>query len=395
MFNITIEQSVLAKALEFLEPTVGKNTNQLGDNCIAMATTGNSSMTMYTTNTIEYTHLEVIVGTGGTTVEQAPYVDFKRFKAIISSIPANETISIKAGVNDLEISYALKNKPVTLNGSVSGMLPLPSNNFSSFPVVTIPKDTLVSALSNATAIIAESDSSPIYNCIRIATNGVAIDFSAVDIDTKRTFVSTANATQNNPVAEILVEAPKMKKSLKIFEDYQELDMYMDNAVIRVDGAVMNQNTPKTKGMITNVSYYTRRLSGAFPSSIKNSYAVLPSEFCEINKEEMISSLSRVKALEDSGTGGLIGFEVNGSNCIISIKSSHGTLEDSIIMENVSSKSFKTVFKHQNISDIIKVIPTDTFEIGALPQHPANYVVRAKGCTDVMFTVLIMVGSNNP
>lgn len=395
MFDITIEQSILAKALEFLEPTVGKNANQLGDNCIAMMTTGNGSMTMYTTNTVEFTQLEVIVGMGGTTVSQAPYVDFKRFKAIIASIPANEMISIKATVNDLEINYALKGTPVTLVGSTNGMLPLPLNNFSSAQMITIPKATLLVALNNATAIISDSDSAPIYNCVRIATNGMAVDFTAVDTTAKRTFMNAAVATQNNPVAEVLVEASKMKKSLKIFEDYQDLDLYMDTNMVRVDGAVLSSAPSKTNGMISSVCYYTRRLYGAFPPNIKNNFTPMPQEFCEINKAELLASFARVKALEDSSTGGQIGFEVNGSNCTISMNSAYGNVEDAVIMENVSSKSFKTVFKHQNISDIIKVLPTDTIEIGALPNHPSNYVVRAKNCTDIMFTVPTMVGGNNP
>ena len=69
MFDITIEQSVLAKALEYLEPTVGKGNSNLGENCISMATTGNNSIEMYTTNSVEFTRLEAIVSFGGNTVE--------------------------------------------------------------------------------------------------------------------------------------------------------------------------------------------------------------------------------------------------------------------------------------------------------------------------------------
>ena len=115
MFNISIEQSVLMKALEYLEPTVGKNSTGLGDNCLSMQTTGNGSVEMYTTNTIEFTKLEAIVAVGGNTQDVAPYVDFKRFKAIISSIPTNEIVSIEANVNDLLINFALKNIPESIN----------------------------------------------------------------------------------------------------------------------------------------------------------------------------------------------------------------------------------------------------------------------------------------
>lgn len=396
MFDISVEQSVLAKALEFLEPTVGKNTNQLGDNCLSMTATGNGSIAMYTTNTVEFTSMEVIVimGNNCSNGDRAPYIDFKRFKSIISSIPANEMVSIKATVNDLEISYALK-KPTTLVGCINGMLPLPNNSFPQSSMISIPKNTLVTALTHATSIITDSDSAPIYNCIRIFANAQGIEFTAVDTLAKRTFASTAVATQNNPQTEILLEASKARKSLKIFEDYNDLDMYMDQTMVRIDGASVSTHTPKTKGMISSVSYFTRRLSGAFPPNIKQNFSPMPAEYCEINKEELLSSFARVKALEDSNTGGQIGFEVNGSNCVITMNSAYGNVEDSITMENVSQKSFKTMFKHQNISDIIKMIPTDTFEIGALPNHPTNYVIKAKGNTNILFTVPTMVGGNNP
>ena len=68
MFSVSIEQRVLATALKYLQPTVGKNSTQLGDNCISMQTTGNGSIKLYTTNTIEFTELEAIVAVGGNTL---------------------------------------------------------------------------------------------------------------------------------------------------------------------------------------------------------------------------------------------------------------------------------------------------------------------------------------
>lgn len=392
MFDITIEQSVLMKALEFLEPTVGKNANALGDNCISMATTGNGSIEMYTTNTVEFTKLEAIVAIGGNTVETAPYVDFKRFKGIISSIPSTEMVSIQANVNDLHINYALKKVPIKLVGCNNGMIPLPNNQFPSSTMITIPKEYVVEAVNQVSSIIVDNDSAPIYNCVRIATSGLAVDFTAVDTTAKRTFVKSITNTQNNPIGEVLLEISKLKKSLKIFEDYQDLDMYMDQSAIRIDGMSMKNHTPKTKGMISGVTYYTRRLTGAFPPNIKQSFSPLPAEFCEINKEEVLNSFTRIKALEDQTTGGQIGFEVTGNSCIITMGSSFGQVEDTITMENTSSKSFKTIFKHQSLSDIMKIIDTDTFEIGAMPNHPTNYIIRGKGKNDMMFTVPTMAAA---
>ena len=42
---------------------------------------------------------------------------------------------------------------------------------------------------------------------------------------------------------------------------------------------------------------------------------------------------------------------------------------------------------------MKTIGTDTFEIGILPNHPTNYVIKSKGNNDVMFTIPGMAGSS--
>ena len=37
-------------------------------------------------------------------------------------------------------------------------------------------------------------------------------------------------------------------------------------------------------------------------------------------------------------------------------------------------------------DILKTIDSDTVEIGMLPNHPANYIIRSTGQDKTMFTV---------
>lgn len=396
MFDITIEQSVLAKALEYLEPTVGKGNGNLGENCISMATTGNGSIEMYTTNSIEFTKLEAIVSFGGNTVEQAPYVDFKRFAAIVKTIPANEVISIKANVNDLMINFSLKKTPIKLVGDSNGMIPLPNNQFPSSGVMVIPQALLKDALDNVCSIITDSVSTPIYNCMRIATDQANVEITALDMSGKRTFAQTGLATGSNPTTDILIEASKLKKSFKIFEDYTEIEMSMDNNMIRINGDVpVSGYAQKAKGMITEISYYARRLNGSYPANIRSTFNPLPTEFSEINKEELLNSIFRVKALEDNSTGGNIGFEVNGNTAVITVSSAYGNLEDNITTENTISSSFKTTFKYASLSDIMKVINANSFEIGVLPNHPSNYVIRAKGSTDVMFTVPGIVSNATP
>ena len=394
MFDISIEQKVLAKALEYLESTVGKNSTGLGDNCLAMSTTGNGSIEMYTTNTVEFTKLEAIVAVGGNTQETAPYVDFKRFKAIISSIPANEVVSIKASVNDILINFALKKTPIKLVGCNNGMMPLPTNQFPNASMVMVPKQFIKQATENVCSIVVDSASTPIYNCMRIFTSAMGVEVTALDMTNKRTFAQTGMTTCNNPQQEVLLEASKFKKALKIFEDFNELEFYMDQTMVRVDGADIVQSwQQKTQGMISNISYFARRLTGAFPSNIKANFSTMPVEFCELNKEELNNCFTRIKAIEDQTNGGIIGFEVRGNTATVTLNSVYGNIEDSIAAENTVSNSFKTMFKHESLSDIMKVIDNNTLEIGVLPNHPTNYVIKSRGSNDILFTVPGMVGSS--
>lgn len=387
MFDVTIEQPVLMKALEYLEPTVGKNINGLGDNCVSMRTTGNGSIEMYTTNTIECTAVEAIVSLSPHTVEQAPMMDFKRLKAIVATIPENEMIKMVSSVNDLNISFGLNNKPLKLVGCNNGMIPLPTNTFSGCATVSIPKTVIVQALNRVCAIVTDSAASPIYNCVRIATTGQDVEVTALDVTCKRTFVQMSKATGNNPAGDILVEASKMKKSMKLFEDYNEINFTMDSNIILIEAAdPVSQMSMKSKGMITNIRYFCRRLGGNFPTNIKKNFYPLPPSFMEVNTAELMDCLSRVKAIEDQTSANMIGFEVDGGNVTVTMNTTHGNLEEVIPTANKAPGSFKTVFKYPNLIDILKTLNSTTFEIAVLPSFPMNYVVRATGQSDVMFTV---------
>lgn len=399
MFDISIEQPVLAEALNCLEGTVGKTSGQanVGQNCLSMTTNGTGAVTMYTTNTIEFCKVDAIVSMGGNTTEHAPVVDFKRFAAIVRSIPANEIVSIKQQVNDLLINFSLKKTPIKLVGDSNGMLPLPNNVFPNSGI-QLPIDYIQDTLNSVCSIVTETVSTPIYNCMRIFADKAEVEVTALDMTNKRTFVSTGKANTTNPKTEVLVEAEKLKKNMKLFTNFNELTFYMDNNMIRIDGTDPKPvQVQKANGMLSECSYFCRRLTGAFPNNIKASYAQMPGEFCEMNKAELLASLQRVKAIEDNTTGGTIGFEVNGGSIIITTNSAFGNLEDDIKAENVIQKSFKAHFKHTMLSDIMKVVDEDVFEIASMPAHPANYIIRGKGNPDKMFTIstMVMAGGSNP
>lgn len=393
MFDISIEQKVLMEALESLESTVGKNATGLGDNCLAMYSDGSgATIEMYTTNTLEFTKLNATLSGGGTDHGMAPYVDFKRFKSIIASIPESEVVSIKENINDLLINFALKKTPIKLVGCTNGMLPLPSNQFSQAANVTIPKGIVTLAINAASNIVTDSQSTPMFNCMRIFTTGVNVEFTAIDITDKRTFYMNGLANNNNSQEEIFLEISKFKKALKLFHDFNELEVYMDNSMIRIDGTDVVPY-PKT-GMVTDVSYYARRVGGVFPKGIKAAFNPPPTEYAEVNIKDLEETFARVKAIEDQTSGGQIGFKIKEDTCSINLNSSYGNVEDEITLENTVSQSFSTVFKYNHLSDIMKVIGEDVMEIGVLPAHPTNYVIKSKGGkVDMSFTVSGMVGKN--
>ncbi len=387
MFDVTVEQPMLYKALEYLEPTVGKNAHGLNDHCLYMQTTTAGSMEMYTTNSVEYTALELIVGTASTGVSNAPCVDFKRFKTIIGSIPVGCMVKIVANVDDLIISFGTPAKKIKLVGCNGNMIPLPNSNFTVDDNVSIPKDALSQALTKVCAIVSDNETNPIYNCMRIATDDLDIEFTALDIACKRTFVSKAKATGSNKGQVVLLEASKMKRSLKLFEDYNEIVVAMNGNLILVQADdPVAQLSMKTKGMITNIRYYCRRLSGNFPSNIAKNFTPAPQEFMEVSTNEFLNCCRRVKAIEDKTSGGIIHVKTQGEDLNVSMKTTQGFVNEDVITIHNPAVSFDTNFKYTNLTDIVKSFTTTTFQIAVLPSYPMNYVIRATGDLNTMYTV---------
>lgn len=394
MFNISIQQDVLMNALNFLEPTVGKNLSGFSDNCISIKTTGFGTIELYTTNTIEFTRVEAVLssGVGGNTIEQCPLVDFKRLKTIIASIPSNEIVTIEEDAStDLHIRFSLKKSPVKLTTVAGSAIPLPNNTFPMSSAITVPKTPIKEAADNAASIMENSTSAIIYNCMRIYTTGNLIEVTGLDMAGKRTFVQTFNATNNNPTGDVLVEASKLKRSMKIFVDFNELEFMMDNTMIMIAGVdPVSQLQQKTNGMIPEVHYYCRRLTGAFPNNIAANLTPAPLEYVEINSQDMKECFARVKAIEDNTSTGAIGFESNGNDVVIVYNSTYGSIEDNIPTENLGHvQSFKTTFNYSQFNEIIKTLNSEVFEIGVLPNHPTNFVVKAKADNNVMFTIPAM------
>jgi DNA polymerase III sliding clamp (beta) subunit (PCNA family) len=403
VFNVTIEQQALMKALEYLEPTVGKNSTGVGDNCLSMISSTAGSIIAYTTNTIEFTQVEVVATTNGNTTFSSPPVDFKRFKGIIATVPATEFITLQQSVNDLLITFSLRSKPIRLVGCTNGMLPIPA--VQSNLLITLSKTFIKNVIEKASNIITESQSSPIYNCINISTDGMDITAEAIDVTNKRTYAAKSTGALKNPKLSVLVDVPKFKKSLKIFEDYDDIEMTMDNSIVMLRGDNKVQYGQKSKGQILDVTYISRRLSSPFPN-VMSYFKSLPGEFVTIPREDVLSSIGRVKALgEESSFKTGVKIDASGKSLCMTFNSPYGDMVDPIDVATGIQGSFTAIFRHNCFEDLMKALSDSSHvDIGQMANANGTYVIRtgsSGSCgsasiniTD-MFTMSSMAGITTP
>lgn len=390
MFDISVKQTALGKALSYLEATVGKNANNLGDNCISMSLKSIKGkvgkLEMYTTNTNEVTSLELEVTVLDPKTKVAPYVDFKRLNKVILSIPPDETIRLKEKTNCIELSWSLSKK-VKLVGNTIGMLPLPEID-KAIDTAIIPKEFIQRTILNASSIIEDSISLPIFNCVRYHTVNQDIECTAMDVNNKRMFMQKDSIQSiNNKDTEILIECSKLKKSLSIFEDYNKIEFKMDNNITMLRGTdIVSNMTQKTNGVIDNIRYYARRLNGNFPSTIKATIEVTPKEFITFNKKDFIDCFSRVKAIEDKSIGTDIKITLDKTEAEIEYTSSNGQIDEIINTQKQIRFPFKTRIKYRELNDILKILDGVQFQIGLLPNTNNYYVVRENNNNNLLFTI---------
>lgn len=407
MFEITILQETLMVVLNYLDPTVGKNTNNLGDDCISMEATDNGSCVFYTTNTNESTIIEAVCS-NATKAAQSPYVNFKRLKGIISTIASTEYITIKEGVNELFISFAMRKTPIRLSANVNGMITKPSI-ISNIPIdmVDIPISFFSNAITKANSIIQDSDTVQIMNCIKLTVGNPDVTAEAIDVNSKRTFmISEKFGTSAVPKA-FLIEASKMSKSLKLFEDFSDIEIGSDNATILIKGnnrpALYNRKHRNASNDIISIMYCIRQLSGIFPN-VSQYYGptYFPSEFITVNKSDIINSISRIKAIGDDTsfhTG--IQIKVDRNEFNVKFNSQYGDLEDPVDVYNSISGSFGMIFNHKQLEEILKSIDSDYVDIGMMNGTTTSFIIKGASTgsstyngTDV-FSMLSMAGQQTP
>lgn len=401
MFDIQLSRDELVKVLKAVESTVGDTTGSMGEDCISITDTGNSTIEVYTTNSIEFSCVSMVITSGSAgTIEKMPCVNFKRFKKIIESIPEGEFISIKSNVNDIEINYGTKKKPIKLMGSSVAMMAIkePGNGLE----LTVDSQILETGLRNTCAIIKQDPKSPpaITDCMKVSTNGLDVNITALDIKYNRMFIGKYKNT-NISNGDIIIEPNKLLKAFELFKMVESdvLTIESDGNITKIYGDVVASTD------VTAVSYYFRNMNGTFPNvtipiNTVNEYAI-------VNKDEMKASLTRIDAIEDTNTNvGVMELEINNDFVNVVKKSQYGIVEDSFGLDNKITKPIKNTFRTKSIVDILKRISdnklssTDqnTFEMGVYINKTNNphYIIKEVNNGNSAFILTaVNTQSNNP
>lgn len=389
MFNVQILQSTLMSVLNYLEPIVGKNATNMGDDCICMDSTNTGTCKFFTSNMIEFAQLEAICA-NATTPDRAPYVNFKRFKGIISTIPVTEYVTLTdSGANELLISWAMKKTPIKLTGNLNGMITAPSV-FSSVPVIMndLPFHFLRDAATKASNIIQESVSNTLMNCIKLTIGNPDITVEAIDVNSKRTFFMSKQIGNATTPQVYHLEAGKLSKALKMFEDYPDIEIGDENNTTLIQSSSPKPSCCKTTDIVDTM-YATRNLAGNFPvvSQYYNS-TYLPMEYITVNREELLKSIARIKAVTDDGTTipPSVMIKVDKGEFNLSYSSVYGQIDDLIDTDNTVTIPFVASFNYKNFEEVIKNIPSVFIDIGVMQKTSANFIVRGSNTGSNVYNV---------
>lgn len=395
MFNIQVSQKDLAKALSYVESTVGNNSQNLGDDCVSITDLGTNKIEIYTTNSIEFSRVEVVLSNGSSKKEKMPFVNFKRFKTMIDSIPDSEYVSIKSNVNDIEINYGTRKKPLKLTGSTNGIVNLPTSFMNT---ITINRRIIEKGLNKACSIIKDDTVNPLSNCIRIKTDAFNVEITAIDAKNNRMMLYKDVTTDSNN-GNVVIEANKFKKAFSMFDSFVdvEFETNTNNTVIKVSGSDMSQNS---SSMITSAEYYTRTISGIYPGTVASSFDNV-SEFAIVNKDELKASLMRINAIEDNTIGsGTMDLKIDKDLVSIIKTSQYGIVEDSFNIENTINNPIFDTFKAKPLAEILKNFADNasygspnTFCIGKTTGNMNAYVLKEDSTNNTAMFLILPYGSS--
>ena len=391
MFSMSIEQASLMKALSYLEFAIGKQTPWL-----MMNTESTGIVQMFTTDNNQFAVLNMITSSGQSQHEDCPILDFKKFKAIVSTIPATEFVDVVDNGNGVDISYGIR-RPTKLNG-INAQRPqkvspiMPSSN-----EITIPVDAMIKISQNA-SIIVDNDSSatPIFSCMHVSTDQLNVIASAYDATNKRIFCQTVQSALQNPKQQYLLEAQKVLKVAKTVQPFFDtLVVNKDAALIKIEPIdIKNGQAPWFSSLV----YYVRQVVGNYPTTIAKMFKVMPNEFAEVNCDEVMMTLNKVKAIHENIAGAAstaIDLHLYNDLMEINYSSTYGEVADEIALENQVSFDITAKMNYQKLADIVKGLNSKTIYIGEPNGSPGNYIIRndLSNANTAMFMVAGLSGVN--
>lgn len=299
MFLVSVEQYKLMAALNMLKNTVGNNSQGVGDDCISMETDANSSvLRMYTTNSVEYTYVEINVSMANPN-EKAPYVNFSRLKAIIESIDRSNMVKISAtGANTIHIStsaFSSNNKGIMVMGNNNGFLPLPNTANLPMEEYIIQARPFKTALMSAKCIISKSESMPTLNCMNVGIGTGQITYLAMNRTGQIYIQEHSCHTYSQRTAPLLINPEnvvKIKQLIELCPDIIVRDYGNKFITIEPDLTSTSMNYS-----FNNFVYYSSVYAGTFPTQIATQ--VSPGVSAKITDiKDVVEVLIRAKAIYD-------------------------------------------------------------------------------------------------
>lgn len=399
MFNVSILQSTLAQSLSFLEPTVGKNIANANDDCISMTLKENGILQLFTSNGHESTEVEVQLTTflAVTNPTTSPFINFKRFKAIIGTIPPNEMVTIiEKNSTCIDIVYANK-KPISIMGYDNAALISPSI-FSSFTgdLQEVDTNVFLNIFNKAKGIINSSNTGTLLGCIKVSfLDNNEIMYEGVDGATKRTLYG--KDTYVYPCStkySFTYDVNCIEKFVKSIKDmFVTVKVGADGTMNYIEHGSVN---PANACAINSVKYCAVQINGVYPTVAKyydTQYA--PTEYVVIHKQDIIKELTVLNALADSGNTipPAITMAAVGNEFRMNYKSQYGQFDDVILMNNPIVTAFGGDFNYKNLEALIKNISEDDVEIGMMQHNSNNYVFRGLN-SKTQYSILCMA-SNTP
>lgn len=361
MFKIQFNVGMMKEALGILSTTVGKNAQNLGDDCISIKDNMDNTISMYTTNSVEYTKIDMSITMGMSDASDTVMspINFTRFSNIINTMPDTEYVTIESGSSGINISYGLSKSPITLTVSTSGMLPFPlaaGTSLKGSGLISIDPEILKDECKAASKIIVPDKSSAINQCMKIEANNYDISFSAVDTVNNRMMYHkiTTGDLQNGS---FFMEPSKVYKILAkivgkvpIFNTVN-IDETTNGSVTIIQGTSLNLNSNYTGGIIS-MTYCLRNVTGNYPN-IQPMFANAKN-FVSVPIGNLVTELERVVSISDStDADDVFNMEVNNNKITIKKTSQYGSISNDIECNNaVTTAKFTDNFKPKAMLDIL-------------------------------------------